>query len=174
MLLSVIAIKPAALGVIVRPHLEYCTSAWSPHYNKDKQLLERIQHRFTRMLPGMKELPYSQRLRKVGLWSVEARRYRSDIIEVYKMLHGKPADNFDSLFELDKFGRTRGHSLKLKKRRINTDLRQHKFFSERIVDIWNALEDKLVCSSSLNVFKYGLHQLWKNDSSPMGLLYIVS
>jgi len=40
---------------LVRPHLEYCISAWSPHYNKDKQLLERIQHRFTRMLPGMKE-----------------------------------------------------------------------------------------------------------------------
>ena len=36
--------------------------------NKDKQLLERIQHRFTRMLPGMKELPYTQRLRKLGLF----------------------------------------------------------------------------------------------------------
>jgi len=79
------------------------------------------------------------------------------------------AVNFDSLFVLDKSVRTRGHSLKLKKRLIYTDLRQHKFFSERIVDIWDALEDKLVCSSSL-VFKNGFHQLWKNDNSPMGLL----
>ena len=55
---------------LVRPHLEYCISAWSPHYNKDKQLLERIQHRFTHMLPGMKELSYNQRLRKLGLWSL--------------------------------------------------------------------------------------------------------
>jgi len=65
---------------LVRPHLEYCTSAWSPHWNKGKQLLERIQHRFTRMLPGMKKLPHSQRLWNVGLWSVEARRYRPDLI----------------------------------------------------------------------------------------------
>jgi len=55
---------------------------------------------------------------------------------------------------------TRGHSFKLKKRRINTDLRQH-FFSERIVNIWNALDDDLVHSSSLNVFKNGLRLLWK-------------
>jgi len=35
--------------VRVRPHLEYCTSSWSPHYVKDKGLLEKVQHRFTKM-----------------------------------------------------------------------------------------------------------------------------
>jgi len=65
--------------------------------------------------------------------------------------------------------RTRGHSFKLKKKRTNTDLRQQ-FFSERIVNIWNALDDDSVCSSSLNGFRNGLHQLWKNDRLPMGLL----
>jgi len=65
--------------------------------------------------------------------------------------------------------RTRGHSFKLKKRRFNTDLRRH-FFSERIVNIWNALDDDLVCASSLNVFKNGLYLLCKNDRLPMGLL----
>ena len=39
---------------LVRPHLEYCSSAWSPYYEKDKFLLERVQHRFTRMVPGLK------------------------------------------------------------------------------------------------------------------------
>jgi len=62
---------------------------------------------------GMKELPYTQRLRKLGLWSLEARRYRSDLVEVYKMLHGKSAVNF-VFFKLDETGRTRGHSFKLK------------------------------------------------------------
>jgi len=74
---------------LVRTHLKYCISAWSPHYNKDEQLLERIQDWFTCMLPGMKELSYTQRLQKLGLWSSEARRYRSDLIEVYEMLHWK-------------------------------------------------------------------------------------
>ena len=35
----------------VRPHLEYCTPVWSPHYFKDKHMLEKVQHRFTRMVP---------------------------------------------------------------------------------------------------------------------------
>jgi len=74
-----------------------------------------------------------------------------------------------TFFVLDDSGRTRGHSFKLKKRRFNTDLRQH-FFSERIVNLWNALDNDLVCSSPLNIFKSGLHKLWKNDSLPMDLL----
>jgi len=82
------------------------------------------------MLPGMKEFPYTQHLLKLGLWSLEARRYHSDLVEVYKMLHGKSAVNFNSFFELDETGRTRGYSFKLKKRRSNTYL-QH-FFSERL------------------------------------------
>jgi len=79
---------------LVRPRLECWISTWSPHYNKDKQLLKRIQHCFTLMLPGMEELSYTQRLWKLGLWSLKARRYHSDLIEVYKMLHGKSAFNF--------------------------------------------------------------------------------
>jgi len=31
---------------LVRPHVEYCSCAWNPHYNKDKELLEKIQHRY--------------------------------------------------------------------------------------------------------------------------------
>ena len=47
---------------LVRPHLEYCIPAWSPHYVKDKILFERVQHTFTRMVPGLKDLPYVDRL----------------------------------------------------------------------------------------------------------------
>jgi len=39
---------------LVRPHLEYCVSAWSPHYLKNKELIERVQHRFTRMFKDFK------------------------------------------------------------------------------------------------------------------------
>ena len=42
----------------VRPHVEFCTAAWSPYYQKNKDLLDRIQHRFTRMIPEHKDLPY--------------------------------------------------------------------------------------------------------------------
>ena len=48
---------------LVRPHLEYCTAAWFPHYQKDKKLIEKIQRRFTRMVPGLREVPYESRLK---------------------------------------------------------------------------------------------------------------
>ena len=70
---------------LVRPHVEYCVSAWSPHYAKDKHLLERIQHRFTKLIPGIRHLPYADRLSKLNLWILEERRNSADLIEVFKM-----------------------------------------------------------------------------------------
>ena len=58
---------------LVRPHLEYCTVVWSPHYVKDKELLERVQ-RFTRMIPELKQLAYANRLDSLKLWTLEERR----------------------------------------------------------------------------------------------------
>jgi len=58
----------------VRPHLEYCSTVWSPHYVKDKQMLEKVQRRFTRMFTHLKKLPYEVRLEELGLWSLEERR----------------------------------------------------------------------------------------------------
>ena len=153
---------------LVRPHLEYCTAAWSPHYGKDKGLLERIQHRFTRMVPGLKHLPYEQRLIQLRLWTLEERRVRADLIEVYKMVNGMSGIRFDSFFEYDPNGRTRGHSKKLRKKRFNTDLRKH-FFTDRIINIWNALDDRTVTSATLNSFKNGLERL--RNSRRMGLLW---
>ena len=49
-------------------------------------MLEKVQHRFTRMFPHLKNLPYEDRLSELGLWSLEERRNRADIIEVFKMV----------------------------------------------------------------------------------------
>jgi len=73
---------------LVTPHLEQCVtvSVWSPHYQKDKELLERVQHRFTRMIEGFSSLPYNgERLLRLGLWTLEERRNRCDLIEVFKV-----------------------------------------------------------------------------------------
>jgi len=47
---------------LVRPHVEYCVSAWSPYYKKDKELLEKVQRRFTKMIKGMKGMSYEEGL----------------------------------------------------------------------------------------------------------------
>jgi len=100
---------------LVRPHLEYCTAAWSSYYCKDKELIKRVQRRFTRMIPDLKDLPYEQRLAKTKLWSLEDRRTRADLIKVYKIIHRLSTVRFSTFFELSHNERTRGHSLKLHK-----------------------------------------------------------
>ena len=94
------------------------------------------------------------RLAKTKLWSLEDRRTRADLTEVYKIIHGLSTVRFITFFELSHNERTRGHSLKLHKKRVMTDLhlRQH-FFSDRIVNKWKTLSEDIVSASSLNNFK---------------------
>jgi len=57
---------------LIRPLVEYCTPAWSPHYIKDKTLLEKVQCRFTRMITGLKLLNYNSRLDALNLGTQES------------------------------------------------------------------------------------------------------
>ena len=99
----------------VRAHVEYCISAWNLHYIKDKELLEKVQ-RFTKMINNMKGKSYEERLHCLKLWTLEERRNRQDLIEVYKMCNGLSRLKLNELFTLDENIRgTRGHSWKLAK-----------------------------------------------------------
>ena len=70
-------------------------------------MLKKVQHRFTRMVPGMKELPYKDRLKQLGLWTLEESRNRADLLEMFKMLIGKSSPKFESLFERSTLSVTR-------------------------------------------------------------------
>ncbi len=96
---------------LVRPHLEYAVQAWAPI--KDITLMEKVQRRFTRMIPEIWGVSYADRLEQLGLMTLEMRRLRSDIIETFKILKGLddvPAEDF---FQFSHTEHTRGHSLKL-------------------------------------------------------------
>ena len=143
---------------LVRPHLEYALSAWSPYYKKDRELLERIQHRFSKMVEGMVCLEYRERLRRLGLWTLEERRNRGDLLEVYKISKGLSKVAMDDFFHVGTGQRTRGHSLRVSKKQSAKDFRLH-FFSQRVVNRWNALDQETVDAPSLNSFKNGLQRI---------------
>ena len=105
-----------------RPHVEYCSSAWNRHDIKDKQLIEKVQSRFTKMIKNMEGKSYEERIHCLRLWSLEERRNRQDLIVVFKMCNGLSRLRLNELFTLDENNRgTRGHSWKLAKFRCTRD-----------------------------------------------------
>ena len=88
-----------------------------------------------------------------NLWSLEERRNRQDLIEVFKMAKGMTRIRLQELFTLEENMKgTRGHSLKLTKMRCTRDCWRH-FFSNRVINRWNRLDQQTVGASSINVFK---------------------
>jgi len=121
--------------VYIRPHLEFCIQAWSPHFVKNMEVLENVQRAATNLVAGLWKYSYPVRLQKIGITSLVERRVRGDMIEVYK-LTGKEQVNHKQFFTLaDMPYDLRGHEKKLAKGRSRLDSRKF-FFSQRVVNEW--------------------------------------
>ncbi len=160
---SNLAVMTSLFKIYVRPILEYCSLAWSPHLLKDIDQIESVQRFFTRNLPGMSQLPYRVRLIKLGLQSLELRRIHSNCIYVYKMLHNNVATHFCDMFTLrsdvtESQMSLRGNSLTINIPRFHIDALEHNFVI-RAAHYWNALPNHVVQSASLNVFCNHLHNV---------------
>ena len=81
----------------VRSHLEYCIQFWSPINVNDVDMLEAVQRRATKIILSLRNLSYEERLTG-WVCFLQRRTLRSDMIELFKMIHGTDKVNIGKLF----------------------------------------------------------------------------
>jgi len=123
--------------------------------------MERIQRRATEMVSSIRDRSYHERLRILGLYSLEKRGLRGDLIEMFKILSGREKVDYQQFFEISaRPCDLRGHRLKLFKPRCRLNCRRFSY-SQRPIDDWNGLPSEIIESTSVNMFKNRLDKFWR-------------
>ena len=79
------------------------------------------------------------------------------MVEMFRVLKGLSAIPMETFFELNGSGRTRGNSLKIVKKVVQTDIRKF-FFSQRVINRWNSLDERVISAETVDTFKKRLHE----------------
>jgi len=137
---------------LVRPHLESCIQFWSLQHRKDMDLSEWVHQRATKMIRWLEYLSYEDRLRELGLFSLEHRRLQGDLRAAFHYAKGAYKKAGEELFTKACSNRTGGNGFKLREGRFRLDIKK-KFFILRVVRHWHRLPREVVNAPSLEVFK---------------------
>ena len=140
-----------AYTTYIRPRMEYVVPLWNPSYHTQIEKLEKVQNRFTRLIPNSSNMSHEQRNQCLRISDHQTRRNRGDMVLTWKILN-TPDHPCKDILELDSVNRTRSHELKLKKYLATNDIRKHSF-PHRVVNQWNSLQSDIVTAPSKNSFK---------------------
>ena len=141
----------------VRPHLEFSTVTWSPWTQADIETIEKIQKKAVNMISGLHGINYDEKLKELKLTSLETRRKRFDMIQVYKILH--KVDNVEESTWFTRTGLSHNRVTRqavdpfnLIKQHTRSDIYSN-FFANRVIDHWNALPLDVKNAKSVKHFK---------------------
>ena len=149
----------------VRPHLEYGQSVWAPHLQKLINAIENVQIRATKLVDGLKNLEYHERLEKCGLTTLLFRRLRGDIIEMWKHFNVYDHNILSSSFIPNNRPVRNGmHGHQVYQRKSGDGERgvQTNSYYWRITKEWNNLPAYVAESKDINTFKNRLDTAWMN------------
>ena len=139
----------------IRPHLDYGMTACPPGSSAESKLLEAVQSKATAMVWGLKRLNSEERRKNLGLITLEQRRERGDLIEVFKMLKGLTKINPEIFWEVRD---ARGGPRLVKEMAANGRKQRQTFFSYRVIQKWNLLPADVKAAKSLDSFKNRLDE----------------
>ena len=147
----------------VRPHLEFSISAWCPWTQADIDTLEKVQKRMVSMIAGLQDMNYESKLKAINLTSLADRRTRFDMVETYKIIHGKSKVDRSTWFSFasehsSRNTRLTADPLNITVKRSRLELRKN-FYSNRVTEKWNSLPAELKNAKSISQFKAGYDAL---------------
>ena len=128
---------------LVRSHLDYGNLVFYPNAKKYKQILENAQRRATRLVPELRGVTYKECLIKLNLPTLDYRRKRLYILQVFKIVHKIDDIDMSTCFTFTENNQLRGHNLKLNKPRANISIKLHSF-ALRNFPVWNSLPSEVV------------------------------
>jgi len=140
----------------VRPILESSVQAWNPSKVEDVNTLEKVQRRALRMVTDQGDANYETKLLNIGMTTLQARRQRGDMIQVYKLMNdmsGLDKSDYFNFVQERHSKETRSYCDNLLvPEKCHINLRKN-YFSCRVVNAWNALPIEVRESVSVNNFK---------------------